>query len=460
MNPTPKTFYVENLGCAKNQVDAETMIAALQAQGLERLTAPDRADLIIVNTCGFLASARAESIQVLLELSEACPDASVVPAGCMAERDGEELLRSMPEVAAVFGNRAPEEIGRVVRRLGEGERFLYRPEYRSDGTGSVDSSACRPRTTLLSFPGSGYVKISEGCNHRCAYCAIPLIRGGLRSRSPDEIVDEVRFLLQSGVFEINLIAQDLAAFGEDAPGRAEGRAVGGSALTELLRRICGLPGSFWIRLLYIHPDNFPPGLLDLVASDPRLLPYFDLPFQHASARILRSMGRTGTEATYLDLVAKIRDRLPDAVIRSTFLVGFPGERRADFETLLHFQRRAALDWVGFFRYCREEGTPAFRMRGAIGHRLSGRGAERRKHRLEQLQRPISEERMQRFSGRRLDVLIEERIRGEELALGRAYLQAPEVDGNVVVHSASAAPGEVLRCRIVGVNGIDLEGIPE
>ena len=322
------------------------------------------------------------------------------------------------------------------------------------------------RERLLSLPGSAYLKIAEGCDNRCSYCAIPLIRGPLRSRDSREIVTEAEELFGRGIREINLIAQDLASYGVDtrkarpAAGRAAsadgaGRATEGE-LVALLRRLSALEGRHWVRLLYMHPDHFPRDILSLMEAEPRILPYFDIPFQHASARVLRRMGRRGSASSYLALIREIRDRLPDAVIRSTFLCGFPGETRVDLEELLEFQRQAQLEWVGVFAYSREEGTPAARYPGQVRRAE----ADRRKELVQEVQVTITEARLQRFVGRRLTVLIEQQVTGEPLAIGRAYLQAPEVDGAVVVHCADPSlcvPGSFVEVDVSAVRGVDLEG---
>ncbi len=314
-----------------------------------------------------------------------------------------------------------------------------------EGRVPVDAAGGRPyeRAHLLSYPGSAYVKIAEGCSNRCTYCAIPLIRGELASRSRAEIIDEARGLLDRGARELVLIAQDLGSWGRD---------LGEARLTNLLEDLSRLPGDFWVRLLYIHPDHFPPGLLDLMAGDARFLPYFDLPFQHAAPDILLAMGRRNDPARNVGLVTEIRARLPDAVIRSTFLLGFPGETDADFDILLDFQERLRPDWLGSFTYSREEETPAYEM----GGRVTKAVAEKRKEELERRQTGITDRALDRYVGRTLDVLVEERVQGEELSLGRAYLQAPDVDGLVVVRGTFDA-GRMVRVRIDRRNGVDLEG---
>ncbi len=436
-----KKFYVENLGCSKNQVDAEVMITTLGEEGWDYVSTSDKADLIIVNTCGFIEAAKTESIDTAISFRAMYPGKKILMAGCFAQRYGSALLDKMPEIDGVFGNLNLQKVPGVARSVIMGERTAVLP---------LEGSSRPERTRLLSFPGSAYVKISEGCNHRCSYCAIPIIRGKLRSRRIDDIITEIKSLLNSGIFEINLIAQDLAALGTDRKDKD---------FPDLLREISSISGDFWVRLLYIHPDNFPLELLDIIAEDKRILPYFDIPFQHASKVILSKMGRRGSSAEYLELVNTIRSKIPESVIRSTFMAGFPGETAAHRRELLEFQAKASLDWVGFFIYSREEDTKAYSMRGSLGHKLAVRVASKFKHKLELKQRVITENRIERFVGLDLDVLIEERIEAEPIALGRAYLNAPEVDGSVVVLSDKVVPGQLVKCRITRSNGIDLEAVP-
>jgi ribosomal protein S12 methylthiotransferase len=434
------TFTIESLGCAKNQVDSEQLIAHLERAGLRWVAEPERAEAVIVNTCGFITSAKEESIRTALELKSRFPGKKILLAGCLVERYGEELTRALGELDGFVGLRDPEGLERLLRE-GAGDGAARPPE------AARAEQAARPAGRhLLSYPGSAYLKIAEGCGNRCSYCAIPLIRGPLASRPLEEVVQEARELLGAGVRELVLIAQDLGSFGMDRAGQ------GGPQLPVLLRELLALPGEFWLRCLYIHPDHFPEELLRLAAADPRLLPYFDLPFQHASPAVLRRMGRSGSAESYLALLARIRAALPQAVLRSTFLVGFPGESEEDFRLLLDFQRRAELDWAGFFAYSREEGTAAY----GLGPRVPGKTAEARRRELERAQEAITARRLERHVGSELDVLVEEPVQGETLALGRAYLQAPEVDGLVVLKAAGLAPGRLCRARIDRRNGVDLE----
>lgn len=439
-----KRVYVENLGCSKNQVDAEVMVACLGDTFVLTEDAGE-ADLILVNSCGFIQSAREESVEAFFSLHDANPTAKIILSGCMAERYRDELASELTEASAIFGNRDLSQIREVVDHVFAGERVVSTPAY-----GDVADDVWE-RNELFNYPGSAYLKISEGCNHRCSYCAIPLIRGSLRSRPMEQIIAEAKDLVESGIKEINLIAQDLAAYGTDREG-------GVSRFMELLASLVAIEGDFKIRLLYIHPDAFPSELPAFIKKNPKVLPYFDIPFQHANIAILRSMGRVGSAERHLALIASIRAEIPDAVLRSTILLGYPGEDDASFAEVIDFLKRAELDWVGSFIYSREEGTRAATLRGEAQHKKAVIEATRRQKALERVQRPITEARLARFVGTEMDVLIEEPIEGEDLAIGRGWGQAPEVDGLIVVMGRGLTAGTVVRCGIRRVNGLDLEAI--
>ncbi|MDR3160064.1 MAG: 30S ribosomal protein S12 methylthiotransferase RimO [Spirochaetaceae bacterium] len=450
-------YYLESLGCAKNQVDAEIMMGTMNHSGWVSVTAPEDADLIIVNSCAFIDRAKLESINTVLELREEYPGKKILLAGCLSQRYGADLANSLPEADAYFGNR---DLGRIAE-VAAGIMGVRRSPARPATDKAAPSMGERP---LLSIPGAAYVKIAEGCDNRCSFCAIPLIRGPMRSRPVEDITAECRRLLERGVRELCLIGQDLGVYGSGGP----------AGLPELLRALARLEGHFWVRLLYIHPEHFPRPIMDLMREDPRFLPYFDLPFQHASGPLLRAMNRRGEAADFLALIAEIRETLPDAVIRSTFITGFPGETRADFQKLLDFQDQARLDWVGVFDYSQEEGTAAFSMEGQV----PGRIARERKTRIENRQIPITGERMDRFIGRELEALVEEAVPApvehdkmgkEDLYLGRFFCHAPEVDGAVVIRRAGPGllkpasrkmpdPGDMVRCKVFARAGFDLEAV--
>ena len=458
------TYYLDPFGCVKNQVDAENMMAFLNRAGWTGAENAETADLIIINSCGFIEDAKRESINAVLGWRKLYPDKKILLAGCLAQRYAKELAESLPEADALFGN---TDLSGIVRAAGDAVNMA--PDERT--------ANLRPgKRPLLSLPGSAYVKISEGCNNRCSFCAIPLIRGGLRSRSVSDITEESKTLLARGIKELCLIGQDTGSYGRDliaaqTVAELDSAAVPSSVLPGLLEALSLLEGNFWVRLLYIHPDHFPLPILDIMEKDKRFLPYFDIPFQHASEKILRLMNRHQNAEAYLDLIAAIRRRLPDAVIRSTFMTGFPGETEEDFAKLLDFQKKANLDWLGCFVYSREENTPAWGMKG----RVAKKTAAERKHLIEEAQLPISEKQMDRFVGRPLEVLVEEKFEpstddtedtqsaapatdGEPLLyLGRLPAHAPEVDGSALIFSPLPLElGAIVPCRVTARAGFDLE----
>ena len=441
---TSKYLYIENLGCAKNQVDAEVMAKILGSDGYVLTDDASKASLILVNTCGFIESAREESINTFFELRTLNPKAKVIVTGCLSQRYGKELSEQLPEADGIFGNRDLSKISSFVKETESKAASLLVPEYPDP-----DAEAYQ-REKLFNFPGSAYLKISEGCNHRCGFCAIPIIRGPLRSRPQHAILDEARTLAKRGIKEINLIAQDLAAYGSDWDGK--------SHFLELLAQITEIEGDFKVRLLYIHPDAFPLELLQMIKTNSKILPYFDIPIQHASVKLLRPMKRTGDGRTYTDLVSTIRKELPESVIRTTIMLGFPGEDDDDFDQVYDFVKKNRFNWMGSFVYSLEEGTYAATLTDEETHKALSKVAAKRQKKLQKLQEKISSEILSTFVGKEYDVLIEELIEGEDLAIGRFWGQAPEVDGLTVVMGRDMVPGNVYRCGITKVNGIDLEAV--
>ncbi|MBI9107988.1 MAG: 30S ribosomal protein S12 methylthiotransferase RimO [Spirochaetales bacterium] len=450
---------MENLGCAKNQVDAEVMINALQSEGWLRTLDPAEADFIIVNTCGFIEPAKKESVDVLISYRDAFPDAVVIAAGCLSERYSADLSAAMPELDGIFGNASLSRITDFIRMKAETDGQLVMvpalDEVTSDAAKRDDIFSIG-RAVLLSGPSSAYVKLAEGCSNNCSFCAIPLIRGPLRSRAIKSVVEEIKHLTESGILEINLIAQDLGSYGVDLEAGGDGPCL----LFGLLSEIDKLSGDFIVRMLYIHPDNFPLEILDICAESSKILPYFDIPFQHASAEILRTMNRKGSSEKHLDLLGAIRKRLPEAVIRTTFLVGFPGEGKADTAELEQFITTAKLEWAGFFSYSREEDTPAYNMETERKHKSRHKSTEKNVQRMQGLQSAVTTEAFGRFIGRKLRLFVEEAVEKEDLYLCRAWFQAPEVDGLVVLHAdeGSLKPGSFVEAEVTGINGIDLEAV--
>ncbi|NCB02996.1 MAG: 30S ribosomal protein S12 methylthiotransferase RimO, partial [Spirochaetia bacterium] len=429
----------------KNQVDAEVMVASLAQDGYESVENAEDASIILVNTCGFIESARQESIETFFALKENFPDKKILVTGCLSQRYAAELDTDLVEADAIFGNRDLASINKVVRKVVSGERVIEVPEY-PEVENDYDS-----RGKLFNYPGSAYLKISEGCNHRCRFCAIPIIRGSLRSRPKSAVLEDATRLIEQGVKEINIIAQDLAAYGTDTEAKS-------STFLDLLESIALLQGDFVIRLLYIHPDAFPLALLDVMKKYPKILPYFDIPFQHADTKVLRKMGRVGDKETYLNLIKTIRSSFPDAVIRSTFLLGFTYEDEQAIETLYAFIKEANLDYAGTFIFSLEEGTPSYNDVEIDEYNRRVKKALTYQKKVNKLTTSITMKRLERFVGREMDVLIEELVEQEELAIGRTHYQAPEVDGLTVVMGKNLVPGSYVRCGIKKVNGIDLEAI--
>ncbi len=443
------TFFIDNHGCAKNQVDAEEIAERMEAAGHTYVESAEKAELVIVNTCGFIKDAKQESIDAVLSIRARHPDARILVAGCLSQRYAADLAAELSEADGFVGNADLSVLPAAAEDTLARKRPITLPPPPS-------SSAAVLRRRLFDFPGTAHVKAAEGCSNNCSYCAIPLIRGPLRSRPIDEVAGECRTLVGRGIRELVLIGQDLGSFGRDSVSSASS-----PLLPDLVRAISRIEGDFRVRVMYLHPDNFPEGLLDAMAADPRILPYFDLPFQHASPRILRAMNRRGNAEVYLDLIARIRSIFPEAAIRSTFLIGFPGESDDDFKELRNFQDAANLDWLGSFAYSREEGTAAYSLKGRVPASL----VSARRKAVEEAQERITRERLGRFIGRELDILAEEifeRPEGkpdeEELTIGRAWNQAPEVDGLTVIRGR-VEPGTVARVRVLRLAGVDFDALP-
>ncbi len=439
----PKTYAIVSLGCAKNTVDAEGMEQVLRAAGYLPARDPARAEVILVNTCGFIQAASDESLSAIERFARRKrPGQLLIAAGCLAQRLGDTLLAELPEVDAVLGTRRWGEVADLVEAAQRGERPLWTGDGRPE-----------PQVRRLAREASAYVKIADGCSAGCAFCSIPLIKGPYRSRPYEQVVAEAAELARQGVQEIVLVAQDTTFYGRDRGERG--------ALVRLLRGIlAAAPGLPWLRLMYAYPGHVDDDLLQLMAAEPRLLPYVDLPLQHAHPDVLRRMRRPAGDPR--QAVARIRQAVPDVAIRSTFIVGYPGETEAEFATLLRFLEEAQLDKVGVFAYSHEEGTAAAELAGQVPAEV----AARRLDEAMRLQQGISFARNRAQVGRVLPVLVEGtaplagggrgRRRREVLVCGRSYRDAPEVDG-LVVFRGQAKPGELVRVRISEALPYDLVG---
>ena len=457
-------FFIDQHGCAKNQVDGELIISLLKKKDWTQVFEASDADLIVVNSCGFIESAKTESINAVMAARQMYPKAKILLAGCLAQRYANELKDDLLEADGFFGNGDLSQIYKVIEPLMKEERPVLVPEQKG--------VCCGDRELLLSFAGTAFVKITEGCNNRCSFCAIPIIRGDLRSRKASEIISEIKDLVSKGVYEINLIGQDLAAYGtgsgDDCFG--DGRTKffeGKSGLARLIKMISEIEGTFAVRLLYIHPDHFNEDILSVMKSDSRFLHYFDIPFQNGDDAIIKSMNRIGSSEKYKELISKIRSVFPDAAIRTTFMAGFPGETEESFENTKNFLRETATDWSGCFSYSKEDDTPAYSFKKQVPHKT----AEKRANELVEIQAEITRERLKGRCGSDYDILIEEVLSQSEenpdegLAIGRAWFQAPEVDGSVVVRydrssldeSRAVKSGRLVRVKIVSSGEVDLNG---
>jgi ribosomal protein S12 methylthiotransferase RimO len=427
------TIWLTTLGCAKNQVDSEKVEVMLSDAGYVMAASAEEADVVMVNTCAFIEEARRESVETILDVQDAKrPDAKTVVIGCMAQRFGVEVEASLPEVDAVLGLDRYGELVETIDRL-----TSWRPvEIRRRPAMDILNSVNRP---MPSFPYA-YVKVAEGCDKPCTFCAIPLIRGSQRSRRPVEIRNEIEGLVRAGVREVVLVAQDLAAYGRDSDDPWN--------IVDLLRFVADVEGLARIRLLYLYPKEIRPDLIEEMSSNPVIVPYFDLSLQHASGELLRAMRRPGNGERHLELIARIRAASPGATLRSSFIVGFPGETDSQVEDLAGFLDEARLDWAGFFPYSPEAGTPAIELDG----RVPREAVEERMRLLQDSQDEITAEANASFLGERLEVLIDQVEEG--VPVGRSYREAPEIDGVITLDGGN--PGEMVTAEIVGAFGAELD----
>jgi len=426
-----------SLGCPKNVVDAEEILGQVEKAGHEIEVDPAGAEVLIVNTCGFIQSAKEESIEAILHAIRYKTDGacrSVIVTGCLAQRYGGELAREIAEADGFVGLGKAERIPMLINQTLGGERAVE--------IGEPSAWWTQSRSRILSTaPWTAYLRVADGCDNRCTYCAIPDIRGGFRSRPEQHILDEAGALADAGVKELNLIGQDVTRYGLDTEGNL--------SLAPLLDKLAAIRGIRWIRLLYCYPTRITEDLTRALAGNDKVCKYLDVPLQHSSDRVLRAMGRQGSRQEYLDLLGRTRAACPEVALRTTFIVGFPGETEADFEDLLDFVSRARFDRVGVFRYSAEEGTPA----ASMADQVSRRTADRRHRALMALQQEISRQKNESLVGRAMDILVE-RVEGDT-AVGRSHRDAPDIDGLVYVTGARCQPGAFVRAEITGAGEYDL-----
>lgn len=421
-----------SLGCAKNRVDAEMLLYRIRNAGYKLCEDVAMADVAIINTCGFIESAKQESIEEILELSELKKEGkikAIIVTGCLAERYKEEVMKEIPEADAVVGIGANDDIVKIIDEVLQGKK-----------------QQCFPDKLLLPLEGGriqstpyyyAYLKIAEGCDNHCTYCAIPMIRGKFRSRKMEDIIAEAKHLAEKDVKELVVVAQDTSLYGKDIYGEL--------MLAKLLKKLCEIDGIRWIRVLYCYPDKITDELLQVMAEEEKIVKYLDLPLQHCNGRVLKTMNRKGNKEELTELIAKIREKVPGIVLRTTFIAGFPTETEEEFAELENFAKEMRFERVGCFAYSQEENTPAAKLEPQIPEDVK----ERRAEIIMENQQEIMEKFCQKLDGKTIEVLVEGYDQYAECFFGRSAWDAPEVDGSVffTVTGRKPAPGEFVKVKI-------------
>ncbi len=432
--------YLHTLGCPKNRVDSEIMLGTFLEAGFRLVQDPAAAEVVVVNTCGFIESAKAESVDAIVELAELKQTGrckKLVVTGCLVQRHADELARELPEVDHFLGTGAYADVARIVQDAQAKRLVVPDPEF--------VHSAATPRVNSLPSH-TAYVKIAEGCDNDCAFCIIPKLRGPQRSRPVDDLVREAAALAAQGTVELSLVAQDLTAYGYDLPGKTR--------LHHLLPELCKVDGIRWIRLHYAYPRDVPAALLDVVAREPKIVKYLDMPLQHSSDRLLRTMRRGRDSAFLRELLARIRAHVPGIALRTSLIVGLPGETEGDFDDLLRFVEEQRFEHLGVFEYSREEGTGAADLPDQVPEAVK----RARYARIMEVQQGIARDHQRAKIGRRLEVLVEGRSEEtEHLLVGRHAQQAPEIDGLTYVNEGMAYPGELVTLEVTDASDYDLVG---
>ncbi len=431
-----------SLGCPKNQVDAEILMGLLRQDGFELTPDAGLADVVVVNTCGFIESAKQESIENILEFCQLKKEGRikcVVATGCLAERYREELVKEIPELDVVLGIGSNEQIAAAVRTALDGKKSVLFDAKKED----LPLNGGRVLSTL---PFYAYLKIAEGCDNRCSYCAIPMIRGRFRSREMADILEEARWLSENGVTEVVVVAQDTTRYGEDLPG--------GETLAALLTELCKIDGFRWIRVLYCYPERITDELLEVFAREEKLVKYLDIPLQHANGRVLRAMNRHGDRQELTALMKKIRDKVPGIVLRTTLIAGFPGETPEEFEELCEFVNDIRFERLGCFAYSQEEGTPAGQMKDQIEEEEKIRRAEL----IMEQQMFIMNDYNEAQVGNVLTAVVEGYDRYAQAFFGRTAMDAPDIDGKIFFTSPKPLSiGQYVGVRVDEVLDYDLMG---
>lgn len=427
------------LGCPKNQVDAEIMLSKLADSGYELTAELEDADLVIINTCGFIEDAKKEAIDCILEGCELKKEGNlkgVIVTGCLAERYKEEIMNEIPEVDACVGIGANSRIDEICKTVLNGEKICEFPE-----------KFCLPLDgdRLLTTPSHyAYLKIAEGCSNHCTYCAIPEIRGKFRSRKFENIINEAEKLAESGVKELILVAQDTTKYGLDLYGELR--------LAELVKEIAKIDGIKWIRLLYCYPESITDELIEVISSEEKVCKYIDLPLQHCNGLVLKRMNRKGNKEYLAELISKMRSKIPELTLRTTFITGFPGETEEQFTELCEFINEVKFDRLGCFAYSPEDGTPAAKLDGQLDNEIKSKRAEI----IMNEQMLIMEEKQKAKIGSVCDVIVDYFDENNLIYIGRTSNDAPEIDTNVIISSEDElTAGEIVSCKVIGYDDFDM-----
>ena len=437
-----KKLLFVSLGCDKNLVDSERMIAALLQRGYEMTDDEEAAEVIVINTCCFIHDAKEESVENILHFSEYKKTGSckvLIIAGCMAQMYGDEIIKELPEVDAVLGTEGFERILDAVDKACEGENLVYT---------ELADSLPKGMEKRVSVTGghSEYLKIAEGCDKRCTYCIIPYLRGNYRSVPMEELIGEARNLVSLGVTELNLVAQETTVYGRDLYGEKK--------LHELLGKLAGIDGLKWIRLLYCYPEEIYPELIETIKKTPKICHYLDMPIQHCSDEILKKMGRRTTKADLLEIIRRLREEIPDIALRTSLISGFPGETEEQHKELTQFVKEVRFDHLGVFTYSREDGTPAAEMPDQLPEEVK----QQRREEIMRIQQEVSFENGKRKSGIATEAYIEGFLPEDNIYIGRTPYDAPDVDGYIFLDSdRELSTGDIVKCLVTGANEYDLMG---
>ncbi len=463
-------FSVITLGCPKNQVDSESLISIFEKEGLSNTDSLDDTDFVLINTCGFIQEAKEESIEEILNVVNRIKDGTrLIVFGCLSQRYKDELSREIPEIDAIWGVGQESEIIEYCKKINRGQKseVTLRKDFdelsrivqddncngepvdpQNTENGRQKNRELQPATSNKEQATNNYsyIKIAEGCNRRCTYCVIPLIRGRQKSKSPEIIIKEAENALRDGKKELILIAQDLTSYGKEI----------GYSLNNLIRDIASINGDFWIRLLYLYPTSIDNNLLETIRSEDKVCNYLDIPIQHSEDRTLKRMGRTGSRKYYLDLIDRVRKQIPDITLRTTIIVGFPGETDHEFKGLISFINEVKFERLGVFEYSDENGTPSFNMKS----KLSKKVKMERFNKIMRLQSEISYEKNKEYKGKRFRAIIDSMDNG--LIVARLYSHAPEIDGDVIIDGTTDAKkftnlNNFVNVEIVDTNEYDLVG---